>query len=308
MTGCIDLVVSEFNCSLPGIEPVCEKRSIPMLCLDDVAKKKGARYLPYSAAEREDVSINVIAAAIASYAGRVKTGKRQNPMEGHGCGEAITGVTEMTLKGALGGSFVPLADLIAAGRIKGVAAVVGCSNLRARGHDVFTVELVKKLIAKDILVLSAGCTCGGLENCGLMSRKAAGMAGPGLSGVCQNLGIPPVLNFGPCLAIGRIEAVAGELAGILGVDLPQLPVVVSAPQWLEEQALADGAFALALGFHLHLGLTPFVTGSPVIMDVLCNKMEEMTGGKLFVETEIDQAANQIEAVIMDKRRGLGFNE
>lgn len=126
----------------------------------------------------------------------------------------------------------------------------------ARGHDVFTVELVKKLIAKDILVLSAGCTCGGLENCGLMSRKAAGMAGPGLSGVCQNLGIPPVLNFGPCLAIGRIEAVAGELAGILGVDLPQLPVVVSAPQWLEEQALADGAFALALGFHLHLGLAP----------------------------------------------------
>ena len=123
-----------------------------------------------------------------------------------------------------------------------------------------------------------------------------------------NLGIPPVLNFGPCLASGRIEAVAGELAGILGVDLPQLPVVVSAPQWLEEQALADGAFALALGFHLHLGLAPFVTGSPVIMDVLCNKMEEMTGGKLFVETEIDQAANQIEAVIMDKRRGLGFNE
>lgn len=114
-----------------------------------------------------------------------------------------------------------------------------------------------------------------------MSRKAAGMAGPGLSGVCQNLGIPPVLNFGPCLAIGRIEAVAGELAGILGVDLPQLPVVVSAPQWLEEQALADGAFALALGFHLHLGLAPFVTGSPVIMDVLCNKMEEMTGGKLL---------------------------
>ena len=34
----------------------------------------------------------------------------------------------------------------------------------------------------------------------------------------------------------------------------------------------------------------------------------MTGGKLLVETEIEQAANQIEAVIMDKRRGLGFNE
>ena len=65
-------------------------------------------------------------------------------MQDHGCNEAVTGVTERTLKGALGGSFAPLIDLIAAGSIKGVAAVVGCSNLRAKGHDVFTVELVKK--------------------------------------------------------------------------------------------------------------------------------------------------------------------
>ena len=308
LTGCIDLVVSEFNCSLPGIEPICEELSIPMLCLDDVAKKKGARHLPYHPEDREDVSVNVIAAAIASYVRRSRAGRRQNPMQDHGCNEAVTGVTERTLKGALGGSFAPLIDLIAAGSIKGVAAVVGCSNLRAKGHDVFTVELVKKLIARDILVVSAGCTCGGLENCGLMSRDAAGLAGPGLSQVCRSLGIPPVLNFGPCLAIGRIEAVAGELAGALGVDLPKLPVVVSAPQWLEEQALADGAFALALGFHLHLGLAPFVMGSPVILDVLCNQMEGITGGKLMVETEIDAAAEKIAAVISDKRRGLGLNE
>ena len=51
--------------------------------------------------------------------------------------------------------------------------MVGCSNLRAKGHDVFTVELTKQLIAKDIIVLAAGCTCGGLENCGLMSPEAA---------------------------------------------------------------------------------------------------------------------------------------
>ncbi len=31
------------------------------------------------------------------------------------------------------------------------------------GHDVHTVELVKELIKKDILVLSAGCSTGGLE-------------------------------------------------------------------------------------------------------------------------------------------------
>lgn len=112
----------------------------------------------------------------------------------------------------------------------------------------------------------------------------------------------------PALQSAVLKPLPGSWPGALGVDLPKLPVVVSAPQWLEEQALADGAFALALGFHLHLGLAPFVMGSPVILDVLCNQMEGITGGKLMVETEIDAAAEKIAAVISDKRRGLGLNE
>lgn len=323
LTGCVDLVVSEFNCTIPGLEPICEKFGIPMLCLDDVAKKKNADLLTYSEEKREETSLRILVKALASYKKRnmsqnmsqiqtpipspTSSGTRINPMSEHGCHEAITGVTEVTLKEALGGSYRPLIDAIASGKIKGIAAVVGCSNLRAKGHDVFTVELTKKLIAADILVVSAGCTCGGLENCGLMSRAAADLAGSGLREVCLALGVPPVLNFGPCLAIGRIESVASELAAELGVDLPALPVVVSAPQWLEEQALADGAFALALGFHLHLGLAPFVTGSPVILDVLTRQLEELTGGKLMVETDIVKAAEAIDRVIADKRRGLGLD-
>ncbi len=305
MTGCVDLVVSEFNCSIPGIEPICQKQDIPMLCLDDVAKKKDAKLLPYKPGEGEEAGANIIAAALASYTKRRAAGRR-NPMAHHGC-EAITGVTEVTLKKALGGSFAPLIDLIASGKIKGVAAVVGCSNLRAKGHDVFTVELAKQLIANDILVVSAGCTCGGLENCGLMSREAADLAGPGLREVCRSLGIPPVLNFGPCLAIGRIECMVGELAAALKVDLPQLPVVISAPQWLEEQALADGAFALTLGFDVHLGLAPFVTGSPVVLDVLGNQLKDITGGRLIVETDISKAAQTMVEIIGEKRKGLGLN-
>ena len=305
LTGCIDLVVSEFNCALPGIEPICQVQGIPMLCMDDVAKKKGATMIPYTEGTEEDSAIAILASAIASYTKRGQSG-RKNPMQNHGCKEAITGVSEQTLKAALGGSYQPLIDCIASGKIRGIAAVVGCSNLRAKGHDVFTVELTKELIAKDILVVSAGCTCGGLENCGLMAREAASLAGPGLSEVCRALDIPPVLNFGPCLAIGRIEAVAGELAGALGVDIPQLPAVVSAPQWLEEQALADGAFALAMGFDVHLGLAPFVTGSPVILDTLTNGLKDLTGGRLMIETEIHEAAEAIGASIEEKRKGLGL--
>lgn len=307
MTGCIDLVVSEFNCTIPGIEDKCQSRGIPMICIDDVAKKKGATLLQYSDAEKETISTQIVTQAIASYGARVGTTKRTNPMANHAANtEAVTGVTDVTLKNFLGGNYSALIDLIVKGQIKGVAAVVGCSNLRTKGYDVMTVEMTKALIKKDILVLSAGCTSGGLENVGLMSREAADLAGDNLKAVCKALGIPPVLNFGPCLAIGRLETVAGDIAAELGVDIPQLPIVVSAPQWLEEQALADGSFALALGFNLHLGLPPFVTGSPVIVDVLTNQMPALTGGRLMIETESEAAADAIEAVIMEKRKGLGL--
>ena len=135
---------------------------------------------------------------------------------------------------------------------------------------------------------------------------AVDLAGPGLQEVCRALGVPPVLNFGPCLAIGRIEMAACALAETMGVDLPQLPVVISAPQWLEEQALADGAYALALGFPLHLALPPFVTGSPTAVSVLTEGLKKMTGGQLIIDTEIDSTVDTMEALIRDKRNALGL--
>ena len=164
----------------------------------------------------------------------------------------------------------------------------------------------EELIKRDILVLSAGCSSGGLENVGLMSPGAASLAGDNLRAVCENLGIPPVLNFGPCLAIGRLELVAAELAEALGIDIPQLPLALSAPQWLEEQALADGAFGLALGLPLHLGLPPFVTGSEIVVDVLTESLKELTGGQLIVEEDILKSADIMEEIILDRRKALGL--
>lgn len=307
LTGCVDLVVSDFNCTIPGIEEICKKMGIPQICVDDVAMKNDAILLPYSYEEKDNITTKIISTSLVSYANRKKKFNRVNVMKHHGNDTSIVGVTEKTLKEFLGGSFKPIIDAIAEGKIKGIAAVVGCSNLRAKGHDVFTVDLVRELIKKDILVVSAGCTCGGLANCGLMSPEAIELCGTGLAEVCKKLGVPPVLNFGPCLAIGRIELVTSEIAKVLGVDLNELPVVVSAPQWLEEQALADGAFALTLGFPLHLGLPPFVTGSEKVVDILTNKMKEITGGHLFIDTEVDSTCATIVDIINEKRRGLGLN-
>ena len=304
-TGAIDAVISEFNCTLPGIEPICDSLKIKQICLDDVAKKANAELKPFVFEERETQSMEIIDEIIEAYKER-RGNVEFNLMPEHGNDHTLTGVSELSLKDFLGGNWKPLIDLIVAGEIKGIAGVVGCSNLTAGGHDVLSVELTKELIAKDILVLTAGCSSGGIENCGLMTPEAAKMAGPKLRAVCEKLNIPPVLNFGPCLAIGRLEIVATELAEAIGVDIPQLPLVLSAAQWLEEQALADGCFGLALGLPLHLGLPPFVTGSKIVTKVLTEDMKELTGGQVIINADAKESADILEKIIEERRSALNI--
>lgn len=303
-TGAIDIILSEFNCTLPGLEPLTDEFMVEMICLDDVAKKANAEHVPFSKEKEEEISELIIKKAIESYTKR--RAKITIDIPNHGHDDVITGVSESSLKSFLGDTWEPLINLIASGKIKGVAGVVGCSNLRAMGHDIFTVELTKELIKRDIIVLSAGCSSGGLENVGLMSPKAAALAGDSLREVCESLGIPPVLNFGPCLAIGRLEMVATELASALGIDIPKLPLVLSAPQWLEEQALADGAFGLALGLPLHLAISPFIGGSKVVTEVLTNALPDLTGGHLIVDGDVKSTADKLEAIIINRRKALGL--
>ncbi len=304
-TGAIDLIVSEFNCTLPGIEPIADEFMVDMICLDDVAKKANSEYINFTMDKDAEISEYIINKGFENYKNRRKKIAIDIPKD-HGHDDVITGVSEKSLKAFLGNTWKPLIDLIAEGKIKGVAGVVGCSNLTAMGHDVFTVELTKELIKRDIIVLSAGCSSGGLENVGLMSPKAAEEAGDNLKAVCQALKIPPVLNFGPCLAIGRLEIVATELAEALNIDIPQLPLVLSAPQWLEEQALADGAFGLALGLPLHLAIPPFITGSKVVTETLTNSLKDITGGQLILEEDVKRAADRLEAIVLDRRKALGL--
>lgn len=304
-TGGIDAVISEFNCTLPGIEPICEELKIKQICIDGVAKKANAKLKEFDFENREAVTEEIIDEVVLAYTER-RGNVPLNLFEEHGNDNTLTGVSEVSLKEFLGGNWKPLIDLIVSGDIKGVAGVVGCSNLTAGGHDVLTVDLVKELIAKDIIVLTAGCSSGGIENCGLMTPEAAQLAGPKLRAVCEKLGIPPVLNFGPCLAIGRLEIVATELAEAIGVDLPKLPLVLSAAQWLEEQALADGCFGLALGLPLHLGLPPFVTGSEVAVKVLTEDMKELTGGQVIINPDAKESADILEQIIIEKRAALNI--
>ena len=109
--------------------------------------------------------------------------------------------------------------------------------MRNGPHDWNTVNVTKELIKRDILVVSAGCGNHGLEVAGMCNLDAIEQAGQGLQGVCKTLGIPPVLSFGTCTDTGRISMLVTALADHLNVDISDLPIAVTAPEWMEQKQL-----------------------------------------------------------------------
>ncbi|MGE5577482.1 MAG: anaerobic carbon-monoxide dehydrogenase catalytic subunit [Syntrophothermus sp.] len=300
-TGAVDLVMMDMNCSIPGLKAVADRFHTRLVSVDRILRMAGVEehvdYEPEKVAQQAEELIKM---AIEAYRNRGK-----DVFIPRHKSDVMAGFSVESIAGALGGSLEPLLGAIKSGAIKGIVAVVGCTNNR-NGHDGMSVTLVKELIKRDILVINSGCVSSATQIEGLMVPEAAELAGEGLRGICKALGIPPVLNFGSCVDIGRIGVAVTAIAGALGVDPSELPVAASAPEYLEQKAVADGVFAVAFGLLTHLAPVPPVTGSALVTKVLTEDIESLTGGKVLVELDPVKAADAMEAHILVKRRGLGL--
>ncbi len=61
----------------------------------------------------------------------------------------------------------PLADVVKAGVLRGAVAMVGCNNPKVR-PDTAHIELMKKLLKNDIIVIVSGCSAQAAAKAGLM--------------------------------------------------------------------------------------------------------------------------------------------
>lgn len=96
------------------------------------------------------------------------------------------------------------------------------------------------------------------------------------------------------------------MADELGVDIPDLPIAVTAPQYLEQKATIDAMFALACGTYTHVSPTPPVGGAPDLVKVLTEDLEKLTVGKVALGDDPVKAADGIEQHINEKRKKLGI--
>jgi len=303
-TGGIDVFAADMNCTVPTLGALCAAHNTLLVPVSDLVGVDGAETpIVFDPAKAGEQVRQLIDLAVANFPKRKALGQDTPELR---TGDAVAGFSTESILGALGGSLDPLLDVIKNGTLKGVCGLVSCTTLRDSGQDSTTVAMAKELIKNDVLVLAMGCGNAGLQVAGLETAEAKQLAGPGLKAVCELLGVPPVLSFGTCTDTGRILLLVGAIADALGVDVPALPVVATAPEYMEQKATIDAMAALAFGMYVHVNPIPFVTGAPNLVKLLTEDLPGVTGGKLAVETNAKEAVAAMLAHINEKRAALGI--
>jgi anaerobic carbon-monoxide dehydrogenase catalytic subunit len=301
MTGAVDAMVVDVQCIYPSLADLASCFHTRFITTSDQAKIPGARHIQFHEDQADEISRSILKEAIAAF-------PRRNQAKVHipqHSATAMVGFTVEEILKALGGTPQPLIDLIVNGTIKGVAGIVGCNNVKVQ-QDSFHRQLTTELIKRDILVIGTGCWAVGAAKAGLMDLSAQELAGDGLKAVCKSLGIPPVLHMGSCVDCSRMLVLAGALAEHLNIDISQLPLVGSAPEWTTEKAVAIGSYFVGSGIPVHLWPLPPILGGPVVTRILTQDAKEVLGGYFFVEEDPILTADKMEAVIMERRAGLGI--
>ncbi|WP_290922749.1 anaerobic carbon-monoxide dehydrogenase catalytic subunit [Halodesulfovibrio sp.] len=303
VTGAVESVVVDYQCIMPSMVTVAQCYHTRFITTAEKAKFTGAMHFevhPHNALEQATA---IVEESIKAYTERDK-GRVEIPAQPV---EIMTGFSNEAILSALGGTLTPLIDAIKAGKIRGIVGIVGCNNPKIK-QDSANVGLAKELLKRDILVLVTGCVTTAAGKAGLLVPEGIEMAGEGIKEVCGALGIPPVLHLGSCVDNSRIMHLCGLVAKELGVDISDLPVGASSPEWYSEKAAAIGMYAVASGVMTHLGLPPNILGSETVTNIALEGLEEIVGAHFVVEEDYVKAAKLLDARISMKRLGLGLSE
>lgn len=302
ITGAVEAIIVDYQCIMPSLVQISHCYHTKFFDTAQKARFTGAIHYDIHPHNALALAKEIVGTAVEGYA-------KRDPARVNIPGEPVdimTGFSNEAVISALGGSLTPLIDAIKAGSIRGAVGIVGCNNPKFQ-QDSMNVGLAKELIKRDILVLVTGCVTTAAGKAGLLVPEGADMAGPGLKAVCNALGIPPVLHYGSCVDNSRILQLCAALANELGVDISDLPVGASSPEWYSEKAAAIGLYAVASGIYTHLGHPPHILGSSVVTDLAVNGLEDLVGATFVIEPDPVKAAELFDARISMKRLALGLS-
>jgi len=305
-TGAVEAMVVDVQCVMQSVAEVARSFHTDVITTNYRAKMPNAVHIQFEEHAAMESAKKILTHAINNYK---KRGEYFIPIDNKL--DVVVGFSHETVNHMLGGrfraSYRPLNDNIINGRIRGVAAIVGCDNYKLPDdrHEIIARELIKN----DVLVLATGCAATALGRAGLVRPEAAREAGPGLAEVCETVGMPPVLHCGSCVDNSRLLIATTEMVreGGLGDDISDLPVAGTAPLWMSEKAVAIGQYFASSGVYVCFQNLP-ITGSKLFAKHLMEEMEEMYGGCWDFEEDPIKLAHKMIAHIDKKRAALGIDK
>jgi carbon-monoxide dehydrogenase catalytic subunit len=303
LTGAVEAMVVDVQCIMQALAPLSQRFHTKLVTTSPKAKIPGAVHVEFDEHRAPETAREIIRMAIDNYPNRgpVHIPNYHEPL--------VAGFSHEYLNYMQGGfhraSFRPLNDAIIAGRVRGLAGVVGCNNARVP-QDQAIVELIRNFIANDVMVVVTGCAATAGAKAGYLSPEILDAAGPGLREVMEAIGIPPVLHLGSCVDNSRILTVLTQVAteGGLGEDIDDLPAVGLCPEWMCEKAIAIGTYFAASGAHVIFGVSSPVKASRVVTGLMTKGWEALVGGDLeFIPDWNEMLARSLE-LIDGKRAAL----
>ncbi len=300
-TGAVDVMLVDVQCIMPALVEHAKRFHTKVITTSKKAKIPGATHMQFDEHTAYETAKEIVKVAIENYPNR---GPVDIPQEKT---DLVAGFTVRNTFTHLGGryrsSFRPLNDAIISGRLRGVAAVIGCNNVK-KVQDLSHIRMVRELIANDVLVVMTGCAATACAKEGLLQPEAAAKwAGKGLQEICEAVGIPPVLHLGSCVDNSRILVALCEMIkeGGLGQELADLPIAGAAPEAMCEKAIAIGFYCVASGAYVNYSPAMRVLGSSEVTEYLTEGIEADTGGKFSFEGDPVKAA-RLMIEHMDKKR------
>ena len=311
LTGACEAIVVDVQCIFPALGPLSKCFHTKFVTTSPIARMPDSDFIEFHEDTAGENAKKIVEMAVRNFKNRkpelvnipqLKT----NATVGYSV-EAIKkcldGVTNSHVDET--GTTKPLIECVKSGVLRGAVAMVGCNNPKVR-PDTAHIELMKKLIANDIIVIVSGCSAQAAAKAGLLSKEAKELCGEGLKRVCELVDIPPILHMGSCVDISRMMILASDIAKDWGIDISQVPVVGCAPEYMSEKAVSIGNYVVATGIETFLGVDPYTKGGPEVVNLLQGEVEDWVGAKFVVELDIEKLGDRMIETIEAKRAALGI--
>ena len=313
LTGACEAIVVDVQCIFPALGPLSKCFHTKFITTSPIARMPDSDFIEFHAENAGENAKAIVKLAVENFKNRNQDlvhipDLKQDATVGYSV-EAIKkcldGVTNTQVD--VTGTTKPLVECVKSGVLRGAVAMVGCNNPKVR-PDTAHIELMKKLIANDIIVVVSGCSAQAAAKAGLLSKEAKELCGDGLKRVCELVDIPPILHMGSCVDISRMMILASDIAKDSGWNISQIPLVGCAPEWMSEKAVSIGNYVVATGLDTFLGVDPYVKGSSEVCDLLTGEhgVKDWVEANYTVETDIEKLGDLMIQRIEAKRAALGI--